>query len=522
MRALLRIAATAAAVLIAPPAAADWREASTDRFIIYADAGEKWLRGFADRLERSAAALDRLRAQPDAELPSKSNRLVIYAVPGTGAVEKLCGKCGSVAGFYVPRVGHSVAYTARTDSFGAADMTSDIVLLHEYAHHVLLSSRGVALPRWYNEGFAEFYSTLKMGPDGAVDIGEPAKHRAYNMLNASMKIEHLLDSSGKTDDLSQDIFYGRAWLLTHMLTFDDKRRGQLARYLDGLNAGKPNLEAARAAFGDLGVLQKDMEAYLRKPLRRVRLAGRAITVGPVAVRTLSPGEAAMMPVRLRSDRGVGRQAALEIVADARTRAAPYPDDPDAQIALAEAEYDAGNDTAADAAADRALAVRPNDVEALMYKGRVAVRQARAARSRDPLVWTRARNWFVKANRAENDAAEPLLLFYRSFGAAGVKPTANAATGLFRALELSPQEPGLRIAAARQYVIDGKLDEARAALLPLAFDPHVPAERNRFTRVVAAIDAKRPVDEILRLGSGRPAIAVTAPGEGDDDGEGDLP
>jgi tetratricopeptide (TPR) repeat protein len=487
------------AVLAAQPAAAEWREASTDHFLIYADSGERWLRTFAEGLERSAAAMDRLQPSADRTV-SKSNRVVIYAVPGLSAVQKLCGKCGSVAGFYVPRVGHSVAYTARTPSSGEWDMSSDIVLFHEYAHHFLLTSSSAALPRWYNEGFAEFFSTIQGMPDGAVQIGRPAKHRAYNVLNANMKIEQLIDSTGRQDSLSQDIFYGRAWMLTHMLMFDRARQGQLGRYLAALNKGTPNLQAAQEAFGDLAVLRRDMDDYVRDPIRSVKMPPDMIKAGPVTLRALTAGEAAMMPVRLRSDRGVNRQQALDIVADARKLAAAYTGDAGAQVVLAEAEYDAGNDAEAEAAADRALAANPRDIDALLYKGRVRVRQARAARAKDPAAWSAARSWFVKANRADPDAAEPLLLFYQSFAAAGQAPTKNATLGLYRALELSPQDPGLRIAAARQYVVDGDLTSARRALLPLAYDPHVPADKNRFARVVEMIDAKKPIADILKAGT----------------------
>ena len=495
MSRLYRIAAALPILAMATSAHAEWREASTDHFLVYADAGEKWTRDFAERLERSASAMEILR--PDADRSAiKANRVVIYAVSGTDAVQKLCGKCGSVAGFYVPRVGNSVAYSARTTGSDSWDITSDIVLLHEYAHHFLLSSSTAVSPKWYSEGMAEFLSTMRPLADGSVEIGRPAKHRAHNIVNASMKIEQLLDSTGRADSLSQDIFYGRAWMLTHMLTFDAKRRGQLNRYLTALNTGKPNLDAAQEAFGDLGKLQKDLNAYVSKPLTFVRLPPDRVKAGSVTVRTLTPGEAAMMPVRLRSDRGVSRAQAQALVPEARRRAAAFAGDSGAQTVLAEAEYDAGNDAEAEVAADRALASDPKNVEALLYKGRVLVRRAHAAKA-GPAVWKEARSWYLKANRIDANAAEPLLLFHQSFRAADVKPTDNAAQGLYRALELSPQDPGLRMTVAYQYLTDRKVDEARRTLLPLAYDPHVAVDRNFAARIVAMIDAKASIEDLLK-------------------------
>ncbi len=494
-----RLAPRAAALALAcaaTPAAAEWREASTDHFLIYADSSEKWTREFAERLERGAAAMERLQPEVDRSA-SKSNRVVIYAVSSIDAVQKLCGRCGSVAGFYIPRVGHSIAYTPRSAASGEWDMSSDIALFHEYGHHYMLSSARVAYPKWYSEGMAEFLSTMRVASDGTVEIGRPAKHRAYNILNAAMPIEQLIGSTGRSDDLSQDIFYGRSWMLTHMLLFDPSRRGQTEKYLTALNAGTPNLDAARAAFGDLRQLNKDLNAYVGKPIRYVRMPAAIVKSGSVAVRLLTPGEAAMMPIRMKSDRGVSNKEALALVPDARRRIAPFPNDPGAQVSMAEVEYDAGNDVEAEAAADRALAVDPKNVEALLYKGRVRVRRAAKATTPDAAAWKDARSWYVKANRVDPDAAEPLLLYYMSFAEAGDAPTKNAALGLYRALELSPQDPGLRMTAAFQYLNDRDLPRARRTLLPLAYAPHIPADKNFAARLVAMIDAKASVDDILK-------------------------
>jgi hypothetical protein len=56
-------------------------------------------------------------------------------------------------------------------------------------------------------------------------------------------------------------------------------------------------------------------------------------------------------------------------------------------------------------------------------------------------------------------------------AAGAKPTANAANGLFQALALAPQDDGLCWMAALQHLRDNKPEDARFALAPVAFDPH---------------------------------------------------
>ena len=478
----------------AAPAAAEWREASSDHFVIYADAPEPWLREFAERLELYDSALRLVRPVPAID-GLKSNRVTVYAVYGVEAVQKLCGRCGSVAGFYVPRVGGSVAYSARTAGKGAGDLSSDIVLFHEYAHHYMLSNSGVAYPRWMTEGFAEFHSTARITREGGVEIGRPANHRAYGLFNARMPVARVLDPPARLDAAEADQFYGRAWALFHYLTFEPSRRGQIAKYLAAVNSGKSALDAGRDAFGDLAVLDKALNAYLYKAITYVPIKPDQVKTGPIAVRRLSAGEAATMPVRMRSDRGVSRTAALALLPEARRRAAGFPIDPGAQNVLAEAEFDAGNDAEAEAAADRVLAVAPADLHALLYKGRVKMRRAVQAKATDADIWRDARGWFLKANKADSNAAMPFVLYYASFQAQGVRPNASAVAGLERAFELSPQDSGLRWDVTRQYLLDNKTAAARQTLLPLAYDPHGGEQSAFAVRLIGMIDKGVPGPKI---------------------------
>ena len=154
--------ALAVASLAPAPAAAEWREASSDHFLIYANAEERWLTGFAGRLERLDSAMRLVRDIP-AKPGARSNRLTIYVVPNMDAVQRLCGKCGNVGGFYVPRAGGSIAYTPRrTDGGGNDPFSADLVLFHEYAHHLMLENFAAAYPRWFVEGFAEFNATAEI------------------------------------------------------------------------------------------------------------------------------------------------------------------------------------------------------------------------------------------------------------------------------------------------------------------------------------------------------------------------
>ena len=488
---------------VSQPARAAWFEASSNHFVIYASSSEKWIRAFAERLEKFDAGIrfvGGLADPPD----ERSNRLIVYVVPSTDAVRRIYGDGGrDVAGFYTPRAGGSIVYTPQWTG-GGPNFQPNLVLFHEYGHHILFRNYTAAYPAWYAEGFAEFVSTSTIDSE-KVWIGRPALHRAYGLLGYTMPVETLLTADRrKLNDLATQALYGRGWLLTHYLTFEDKRAGQLQKYVTAMNAGKSSVDAATEAFGELKQLDRDLNVYLhRSKITALAIPLDRLKTGTVTVRAMTAGEGAIMPVRMRSDRGVDAKEAAEIVADARRIAADYPADVAVQIALAEAEYDANNDDAADAAADRALAADPKSAQALLYKGRVAVRRARG--KTDPEVWKTARSWFVKANRLDTGNAEAPLLFYTSFRAADIEPTENARKALAGAFALAPEDNYVRFLAVREMLIAGKVEEARRTLAVIAYNPHQPPD-NWAARALAMMD-------------GTPAKAVLAFIDGDKKNEG---
>jgi tetratricopeptide (TPR) repeat protein len=281
--------------------------------------------------------------------------------------------------------------------------------------------------------------------------------------------------------------YGRGWLLTDYLTFDKVRKGQLGKYVDAIQDGMTPLESAKASFGDLKQFKRDLDRFASGKLTGIRVPANAISTGSVTLRPLNAGEAAIMPVHIRSTRGVDEKTAPVVAEDARKAAAPFPNDPFVQAALAEAEYDAGNYAAADAAADRALAADSNHVHALIYKGRAQMALARAKGS--AVDWNQVRGWFIKANKIDTENAEPLALFYRTFAESGQQPNKNAVDALRYAVVLAPQDEGLRIMATRQLLIEGSTNEAKEMLAPLAYRPHASPEfRDAMAQIMTAITA----------------------------------
>jgi tetratricopeptide (TPR) repeat protein len=476
--------------LAAAPAQAEWREARAKHFVLYGNMSEDAIRTMATRLEQFDGAIRYLYHKPEVD-GQESNPVTVYVLPTVAAVRRLYGKGGDhIAGFYDGRVSGSVAFTPmRGEDEGPNALQPQQVLFHEYAHHFLLGNFQIAYPAWYSEGAAEFVGTARFEREGIM-LGVAAQHRAYGLLDAAkLPIETLFDSSRrKLSDMETEQVYGRGWLLTHYLMFDATRVANFNRYLTLLNEGKPSIEAGNEAFGSLKQLDRELGRYLgQSKIPGLLVRFDRLPKVEVSVRVLSPGEQAMIPFRMQSDRGVDRKTAGEVYARASAAAAAYPQDAVAQGWFAEMAYDAGQDQAAEAAVDRALAVKPDLQQALLYKGMLHLRRVAGDKSKDPARWAEARSWIVRANRADPNAAEPLAVFYSSFRLADERPRESAVKGLERAFELVPQDKGLRFMLASQQISAGQIDQAKRTLRPLAYDPHMPPD-NPAAALLALLDS----------------------------------
>jgi tetratricopeptide (TPR) repeat protein len=474
------------------PATAAWREASSDHFVIYSEDSARDLKAYATRLESFYLALGKIQKVRPAK-PGPASRLTVFALGNLTAVRNLLrGKGGgNVAGIYIARASGSIAitsrYVGRSDSSG---LTPENVLLHELSHHFMLQHLNGVFPAWYVEGFAEFASTADFTREGSVFIGRPPSSSTFGfILGDGIALKDLFTlQPGTLSPEQQEAFYRMGWLLTHYLTFEPSRKGQLTRYLARLAEGAGSLEAVREVFGDLRKLGLELDGYVNVSKRRFEVSNNAIAPEAVTVRDLSPGEEAIMRVRMTSARGVGEAEAREVHLDALKASGPYPDNPVVQAALAEAAFDAGRHTDAEAAAKRALAADPQSIKALLLAGQARAALLAASKNRDPADWDQVRGRFREAAQLDPQYAQPLILTYASYGQQGAAPPREAVEGMIRAQALAPQDDGLRWVAGGLLLQTGKNSEARAVLAPLAFDPHGGGMGKMVLSVIAALDA----------------------------------
>ena len=502
-RLLVALASLAAFAAQPSIAAEKWLRAETKHFIIYSAGNREQLQKFAIQLEKFDAVLRHLTRSPQDEEPL---RLPIYVLASAESVASLTSdKSRSIAGFYRTSKYGSFAVANREKGTNKFDLRGDTVLQHEYAHHFMFRNFAYAYPAWYVEGFAEFVATTEFAADGTWTVGRPPLFRAYGLvLGRDLPIEKLLFSgtAGMRRDLV-DVYYGRAWLLVHMLRNDKTRAGQLDAYLGALGKGVPEREAAVKAFGDLAALDKSLDKYLNeKRITIVKGTGPIDYASGIAIRELDPVDSQLVALGLR--RRVGKD--LTRTRDQlRTLATAYPMRAPAWLELALAEQDLAEAleaepakvaglTAAEVAVDKALVADGKHGRANLLKAELLMDRLDREKQSSAAAWKPVRGFISKANRADVLDPAPLYTWYNSFLREGIAPDKLASDGLALAFSLAPEVTELRVGYALDLARRKQFDEAIRLVEFVVRDPHNAEQGNAVIEQLKAMRDRKEVED----------------------------
>src|SRR5712692_3833124 len=210
-------AAVGLMLLALPGAAADWIRVRTPGIEILTDGGERSARDTLGRLTRVRDLLppgDRARQPLRIFLFSSDKEFREYA-PGA-----------AVDGFY--QSGPERDYIVLRS--GAAFAR---VVVHEYIH-LLLNHGSAPLPLWFEEGTAEFYSTLEFR-GGKLVAGSPIAEHLSALASAkwldAAEFQAVTRTSRVYDERSRaGAFYAQAWALVHMLNLSPAYRDGMPRF----------------------------------------------------------------------------------------------------------------------------------------------------------------------------------------------------------------------------------------------------------------------------------------------------
>ena len=492
--ALALLLTLAAQLLAASPAQAKWLRADTRHFVIYSSGSEKEQQRFGLQLERFNQLL---RQRVDTQDDDNPNKLTVYFLGSQEAVSHLYGgKTRYVAGFYSPQEDGTYAVANRSKKDGMFDLDGMTVLFHEYAHHFMFRHFTYAYPTWYVEGFAEFLSTVTFADDGTYTVGKPAYHRALGLnLLAKTPIEKLLfgDIAGMSPE-QVDAFYGRSWLLVHMLSMQPEYKGKTKAYFAAIARGKSQREAATEALGDLKLLDKALDSYFNQP-KLTYLSSKIPIQVDAAMKVTEIDDVAGQLVMFRLKRKQGK-------ADAKSRdalqklAAANPARADLWYELALTERDIAEgaepperdkaELLAEAAVDRALTAEPEHVRANVLKADILFKRLEASAAATSADWSKARKYLIVDNANAVDDPLVLIEWYRSFAYQRREPTKTAHDALARAFSLAPEVTGLRVQYALDLAATGEFDKAINLVEFLAQDPHEGEQGRKLLQILFAM------------------------------------
>jgi tetratricopeptide (TPR) repeat protein len=435
-------------------------QGESENFIVYMDDRPNDVRRLSERLERFNYVMRTLQNVAADPSPVK---LRVFVVRSTRRVQSLLdGRAGeNTTGIYIPTTrGPYTIVPERTQNRGRFSIRSEEILFHEYAHHFMLQYYPANYPGWYVEGFAEFWSMIRLRPNNRVELGRPASGRAPDLhLSPWIRTSDILQNEAPLSSM----LYAQAWLLTHYAFFDRDTGALLRRYLNRMQEGATAPAAYVTTFGLSGVDYDDV----LQDYRDGRMSGMAFDLPntpdfPVTLTEISDEEAEIALLYPRATKE-GLLAAEELVRR-------YPDNPQAHVELARFRIEDGNIPGALEAADHALALSPEHLEAHLYKGIALTEAAMDSADDDDPRWAEARDHIARANRADPDNALALYSFYRAYPNDGQRPEI-----VDQALEVAyssvPQSPEVRSAMVNEMINQERYDIALQIIVPLLTAQH---------------------------------------------------
>ncbi|MCU1305742.1 MAG: hypothetical protein JWN45_437 [Acidobacteriaceae bacterium] len=241
--------------------AQSWVEVTSPNFSVMTDAGDRRGREVALRFEQMRHIFGSLvlREKMNTSIP-----LAIIAFKDNKGLRQVAplwnGKPIELAGVY---------YSGDDKHFIALDLSSEggwNVVFHEYAH-MLLNSNFPRAQLWFDEGFAEYFSTIKIGKT-EVQVGLPPAYVASALSSGLEPVDKFFATDRTSKEYNEtgnrrSLFYAQSWLVVHYV-YDMKKLKETAQYFDLVfNQKMPIAQAIKQAFGmEPKQLDKELNNYL--------------------------------------------------------------------------------------------------------------------------------------------------------------------------------------------------------------------------------------------------------------------
>lgn len=206
--------------------------------------------------------------------PADENKLTVYGFYDTDDLQDFTDSRG-IAGVYTQGIAGPIFLTSINNKY-TEDGFSEQVGLHEYTHHILNAAVKQGFPRWYDEGFANYLSTMIITEDG-VAVGDPTAGHAKVVKEGRAEWidpETVLSAITFYPNYSRyemrrggpTSFYAQSWLYVHYMRSKPELNGKLADYLKLVDTpGVAPVDAFEEAFGiSSKKFHRDAAKYFRK------------------------------------------------------------------------------------------------------------------------------------------------------------------------------------------------------------------------------------------------------------------
>ncbi|MDG2529338.1 hypothetical protein [Caulobacter endophyticus] len=509
-------------VAAAPPvvqadAPGRWIRGESEHFIVYSDRSEALIRRYVTMLEDFDSVLRTLHGKTDAETPRK---LPLYLLSSSRQLRRtIPGADERMQGVYLTGVEDIFVLAIRDDNNGYDRNNGDDTVLHEYTHHFMMQYFPDAYPGWMVEGLAEYYKTIDLQMK-KVQIGDFSRGRASSLLNDKwLPMSDLLSKRPSQFDRDQVLtYYAQSWLLTHYVWSDKERRKKLQVYLDLVrDHGDPMASWTKVYGQDGPALEKALRTYMNKPLLALNLT-REPPKPQIAFSRLPAGADDLILEIQQLKLGVAKAEAPALLAKFQEAAAKRPNEYYSRLALARAEIELGDRAKGEAILKTLLDERPSDLETLQVMAysrlETARRMARTPADRDKAkaIYADAANYLGRAHKVDGD--NYLTLYgYAETKSMDREPSQNTLNVAFRAATIAPQNPAIRMNAARLFIRAKQYEIARELLEPVAGNPHGGVQARRATQLLTTLEGKADGEAL------KPSTAAAASGEGDKDASG---
>ena len=290
-----------------------WLDVRSSHFRVITDAGEQRGIEVARRCEQMRSAFALLMSRANLEAPAP---LLIFALKSQAEVDELAhsqSTYGRHSGLFLPGADRSFILL---DASGGPWNT----LFHEYAHQLLYANTSASVQTWFEEGFAEYFSTLHVNA-GATELGQVPLGELH-FLREKGQLMHLADlmqvNQGSAiynqSGVSQAVFYAQSWLLVHYL-FDHQQINRAQSFFSMIEAGAPLDDALQKSFGRgtarlegelLAYAKGEKFRYFSLPASRVEKDVSAEELNDTTVSALK------LQLRWRADRDHSRPVAEEL------------------------------------------------------------------------------------------------------------------------------------------------------------------------------------------------------------------